>query len=64
MIESNIEEGNQAEPHKNPGKALKYGQSITDACIHWADTEKVLRNLALAVRTRRGLCEKQAPGTK
>eukprot|EP00802_Teleaulax_amphioxeia_P013223 Tamp_13272.p1 GENE.Tamp_13272~~Tamp_13272.p1 ORF type:complete len:415 (-),score=88.25 Tamp_13272:490-1692(-) len=55
MIESNIEEGNQAEPLKNPGKPLKYGQSITDACIHWADTETVLHKLAQAVRTRRTL---------
>jgi 3-deoxy-D-arabino-heptulosonate 7-phosphate (DAHP) synthase len=31
---------------KNPGKPLKYGQSITDACIHWADTETVLHKLA------------------
>jgi 3-deoxy-7-phosphoheptulonate synthase len=46
MIESNIEEGNQPEPLKNPGKPLKYGQSITDACIHWADTETVLHKLA------------------
>lgn len=36
------------------GKAgLKYGVSITDACIHWEDTESVLENLAQAVRARR-----------
>jgi 3-deoxy-7-phosphoheptulonate synthase len=36
------------------GKAgLKYGVSITDACIGWEDTEKVLEMLALAVRKRR-----------
>lgn len=35
------------------GKAgLKYGVSITDACIHWDDTEKVLEELATAVATR------------
>ena len=36
------------------GKAgLKYGVSITDACIGWEDTEKVLDELAGAVRERR-----------
>lgn len=35
------------------GKAgLKYGVSITDACIGWEDTELVLESLAEAVRTR------------
>ncbi|KAF7589963.1 hypothetical protein BBP40_003454 [Aspergillus hancockii] len=52
MIESNINEGNQKVPPE--GKAgLKYGVSITDACINWEDTESVLANLAQAVRTRR-----------
>ena len=37
------------------GKAgLKYGVSITDACIGWEDTEKVLEILAQAIRKRRG----------
>ena len=36
------------------GKAgLKYGVSITDACINWEDTEKVLERLAKAVKKRR-----------
>jgi 3-deoxy-7-phosphoheptulonate synthase len=36
------------------GKAgLKYGVSITDACIGWDDTEAVLENLASAVRQRK-----------
>ncbi|ERP76648.1 3-deoxy-D-arabinoheptulosonate-7-phosphate synthase, partial [Yersinia pestis 24H] len=30
-----------------------YGQSITDACIGWKDTEALLRQLAGAVRARR-----------
>lgn len=35
------------------GKAgLKYGVSITDACISWEDTEVVLEDLAQAVRKR------------
>ncbi|KAL2004695.1 hypothetical protein VTN00DRAFT_3223 [Thermoascus crustaceus] len=52
MIESNINEGNQKVPPE--GKAgLKYGVSITDACIGWEDTESVLETLAQAVRERR-----------
>ncbi|KAI7551919.1 Phospho-2-dehydro-3-deoxyheptonate aldolase [Hortaea werneckii] len=52
MIESNINEGAQKVPAE--GKAgLKYGVSITDACIGWEDTEKVLAELADAVATRR-----------
>ncbi|KYG48367.1 hypothetical protein M433DRAFT_141123 [Acidomyces richmondensis BFW] len=52
MIESNINEGNQKVPKE--GKAgLKYGVSITDACIHWQDTEKVLAELAEASAVRR-----------
>ena len=36
------------------GKAgLKYGVSITDACIGWEDSESVLEVLAKAVRKRR-----------
>lgn len=45
------------------GKAgLKYGVSITDACIGWEDTEKVLEMLAVAVRKRRGGLTKMANG--
>lgn len=52
MIESNINEGNQKVPAE--GKAgLKYGVSITDACIGWEDTETTLAELADAVRARR-----------
>lgn len=52
MIESNINEGNQKVPKE--GKAgLKYGVSITDACINWQDTEKVLAELAEASAVRR-----------
>ncbi|OJD16545.1 3-deoxy-7-phosphoheptulonate synthase [Emergomyces pasteurianus Ep9510] len=52
MIESNINEGNQKVGPQ--GKAgLKYGVSITDACIGWQDTGKVLQVLADAVRQRR-----------
>ncbi|KAK2769200.1 phospho-2-dehydro-3-deoxyheptonate aldolase [Colletotrichum kahawae] len=52
MIESNINEGNQKVPKEGPS-ALKYGVSITDACIHWDDTVSVLDELASAVKQRR-----------
>jgi len=52
MIESNINEGAQKIPPE--GKAgLKYGVSITDACINFEDTEAVLDRLASAVQKRR-----------
>lgn len=52
MIESNINEGAQKVPKE--GKAgLKYGVSITDACIGWDTTEEVLEVLAKSVRKRR-----------
>ncbi|ELD1799059.1 3-deoxy-7-phosphoheptulonate synthase AroG [Vibrio fluvialis] len=50
MIESHLVEGRQ---DLVEGKAPTYGQSITDACIGWADTETVLRQLAAAVEARR-----------
>ena len=52
MIESHLNEG--AQKTSPNGKAdLKYGVSITDACIHWEDTELVLEELAQAVQKRR-----------
>ncbi|MDE1155636.1 MAG: 3-deoxy-7-phosphoheptulonate synthase [Acidobacteriaceae bacterium] len=50
MLESNLVAG--AQPLMD-GKALTYGQSITDACIDWAETEILLEELAAAVRERR-----------
>tara|TARA_Y100001956_G_scaffold82837_1_gene106065 strand:+ start:2308 stop:3363 length:1056 start_codon:yes stop_codon:yes gene_type:complete len=50
MIESHLVEGRQ---DLVDGNAPTYGQSITDACIGWEDTEKVLRQLADAVQARR-----------
>jgi len=52
MIESNINEGNQKVPKEGPA-GLKYGVSITDACIDFASTESVLAELAAAVQKRR-----------
>jgi 3-deoxy-7-phosphoheptulonate synthase len=42
MLESNLQEGQQAIP-KNL-QDLKYGVSITDACISWETTERLLRS--------------------
>ncbi len=52
MLESFIEEGRQS---AIPGVQLKYGQSITDPCMAWKDTEELLQILAQAVRVRREL---------
>lgn len=53
MIESNINEGNQKIPADL--SQLKYGVSVTDACVNWATTETMLRELAEAVKARRQL---------
>lgn len=50
MIESHLVEGRQDIVN---GSAETYGQSVTDACIGWDDTETVLQQLAQAVRNRR-----------
>jgi len=50
MIESNLVAGRQ---DLVPGKELTYGQSITDGCIDWESSIKVLENLAEAVEERR-----------
>jgi 3-deoxy-7-phosphoheptulonate synthase len=42
MLESNINAGNQPIPADL--SQLKYGVSVTDACIDWTSTEKVLRD--------------------
>ena len=46
MVESFLQEGNQK---LVDGKAEVFGQSITDACIGWEDTEMLLERLALVV---------------
>jgi 3-deoxy-7-phosphoheptulonate synthase len=50
MLESNIRAGSQ--PFPQPVADLLYGQSITDGCIDWATTEKVLRETAATIRPR------------
>lgn len=52
MIESHLVEGRQNGEGISKDD-LTYGQSITDACIGWDDTEMVLRELAAAVQKRR-----------
>ena len=42
MLESNLVEGNQK---INSRDKLKYGQSITDSCIGWEETENIILNL-------------------
>ena len=54
VIESHLVEGNQ-NAEKIKKENLAYGQSITDACIGWDDTEKVLRELSDAIKARRSL---------
>ncbi|WLS80635.1 3-deoxy-7-phosphoheptulonate synthase [Erwinia pyri] len=49
MIESFLQEGTQKVEADKP---LVYGQSITDPCLGWDDSEEVLAELAEAVDTR------------
>ncbi|AVV85288.1 MULTISPECIES: 3-deoxy-7-phosphoheptulonate synthase AroG [Shewanella] len=50
MVESHLVEGRQ---DLVDGQDLCYGQSITDACIGWDDTERLLAVLAQSVIERR-----------
>jgi len=55
MLESNIAEGAQKlDPGVTPVHTLKYGVSVTDACIDLATTAEALSTLAKAVQARRG----------
>lgn len=55
MIESHLVAGRQ---DLNDPKDLVYGQSITDACIGWEDTERVLAQLAQTSARRMGKIKK------
>jgi 3-deoxy-7-phosphoheptulonate synthase len=55
MIESNLEWGNQPLGERSK---LRYGVSITDACIDWPATEKLLREARVKLR---GLKERPRP---
>jgi 3-deoxy-7-phosphoheptulonate synthase len=50
MIESNLESGSQ--PFPQPKETLRYGVSITDACIDWPTTEKSVREIHAALAPR------------
>ncbi|MBX2813101.1 MAG: 3-deoxy-7-phosphoheptulonate synthase [Myxococcales bacterium] len=50
MLESHLVAGRQ---NLTRPEDLRYGQSITDACLGWEDTVPVLEQLAAAVRQRR-----------
>lgn len=43
MLESNIHEGNQSS--EQPRSDMRYGVSVTDACINWETTETLLREI-------------------
>ncbi|NBD21630.1 3-deoxy-7-phosphoheptulonate synthase [Aquabacterium fontiphilum] len=54
MVESHLCGGAQKfTPGKDDPAKLAYGQSITDACIGWDDSEKVLEILSKAIQARR-----------
>jgi 3-deoxy-7-phosphoheptulonate synthase len=50
MLESFLAGGRQ---DAKPGVALTYGQSVTDACLGWEQTEPAIAQLAEAVERRR-----------
>ena len=54
MVESHIEAGAQKfTPGQDDAATLRYGQSITDACLGWSDSQALLALLDEAVRARR-----------
>ena len=50
MVESHLVEGRQ---DLAPGKPLVFGQSITDSCLGWDESARLLEHLAEAVKERR-----------
>ncbi len=52
MAESFLQEGNQA---MGDAESRIYGQSITDPCLSWEDTEHLLAQLANAVTARKNI---------
>jgi 3-deoxy-7-phosphoheptulonate synthase len=52
MVESHLKAGRQ---DLVDGRALEYGQSITDACIDWDTSKELLAQLSQAVKRRRAL---------
>ena len=56
MVESHLVAGRQ---DLEDGDGLIYGQSITDACLGWQESEPLLYTLAEAVRARRDAEQEQ-----
>ena len=53
MVESHLQAGAQKfTPGRDRADALQYGQSITDACLGWEDSLKLVAELSEAVKTR------------
>ncbi|HUG72407.1 MAG TPA: 3-deoxy-7-phosphoheptulonate synthase, partial [Steroidobacteraceae bacterium] len=52
MVESHLKAGRQ---ELVPGRQLEYGQSVTDGCVDWETSVKVLDSLARGVEARRKL---------
>jgi 3-deoxy-7-phosphoheptulonate synthase len=50
MVESNLGAGSQ--PFPQPREKLRYGVSITDGCIDWPATEKLVREIHAALAPR------------
>jgi 3-deoxy-7-phosphoheptulonate synthase len=50
MVESNLGAGNQ--PFPQPKEKLRYGVSITDGCIDWPTTEKMIREVHASLAPR------------
>jgi 3-deoxy-7-phosphoheptulonate synthase len=61
MLESNLVEGRQDIPASGPA-GLKYGLSVTDACLSWEMTVPVLDSLRQGVNGRRALVQRQSRG--
>ena len=63
MLESFLVEGRQ---DIVPGRPLVFGQSVTDACLGWNDTARVIEQLSAAVAARRrshvGAIARRIPG--
>ncbi|KAJ6584933.1 hypothetical protein B0H19DRAFT_1206590 [Mycena capillaripes] len=61
MIESNLVEGRQDIPSSGLS-GMRYGQSVTDACISWESTIPTLERLRAGVKGRRALTKKASLG--
>ena len=57
MIEGHINPGRQ---DLLPGKPLEYGVSVTDGCIDWENSVRLLDTLAEGVRRRRATIAERA----